>query len=163
MEQLGTYLQLAEALFALLALCVALPPAAAATAGGQGYGLKIFRVESALYPFVHLYLRTFDQDMLPLVNLNVLNIGVMVEGRAYDPRKKQYMIQPILNREEATRSVLVLDTGKAIKAADFETMVRAAARFIDAKRPQDPVTLLALDNSPEGYSLLSNFERDPPP
>ena len=68
----------------------------AATAGGpaQGYGLKIFRVESGLYPFVHVYMRTFDQEMNPLVNLNVLNIGVMVEGRAYDPRKKQYVIQP---------------------------------------------------------------------
>ena len=39
----------------------------------------------------------------------MLNIGVMVEGRAYDPKKRQYLIQPILNREEATRSVLVLD------------------------------------------------------
>jgi hypothetical protein len=40
-------------------------------------------------------MRTFDQEMNPLVNLNVLNIGVMVEGRAYDPRKKQYLIQPL--------------------------------------------------------------------
>ena len=60
-------------------------PAQANNAGIQGYGLKIFRVESALYPFVHVYMRTFDQDMNPLVNLNVLNIGVMIEGRAYDP------------------------------------------------------------------------------
>ena len=149
------------ALIALLVLNLASLPAGAAAAAGQGYGLKIFRVESALYPFVHVYLRTFDQDMQPLVNLNVLNIGVMVEGRAYDPKKKQYLIQPIQHREEATRSVLVLDTGKAMPAADFEAMVRAAARFIDAKRPQDQVALLALDNSPEGYSLLSNFEREP--
>lgn len=95
------------ALAALLVLNLVSPPAGVAAAAGQGYGLKIFRVESALYPFVHVYLRTFDQDMQPLVNLNVLNIGVMVEGRAYDPKKRQYLIQPILNREEATRSVLV--------------------------------------------------------
>jgi hypothetical protein len=106
-------------------------------------------------------MRTFDQEMNPLVNLNVLNIGVMVEGRAYDPRKKQYLIQPLKGREEATRSILVLDTNKALKGADFEAMVRAAARFIDAKRPQDQVALLALDNSGEGYSLLSNFDREP--
>jgi len=135
--------------------------AATGSAGAQGYGLKIFRVESALYPFVHVYMRTFDQEMNPLVNLNVLNIGVMVEGRAYDPRKKQYLIQPLKGREEATRSILVLDTNKALKGPDFEAMVRAAARFIDAKRPQDQVALLALDNSGEGYSLLSNFDREP--
>lgn len=133
----------------------------AATVGPKGYGLKIFRVESGLYPFVHVYMRTFDQEMNPLVNLNVLNIGVMVEGRAYDPRKKQYVIQPLRGREEATRSILVLDTNKALKGPDFEAMVRAAARFIDAKRPQDQVALLALDNSSDGYTMLSNFDREP--
>jgi len=135
--------------------------AATGAVGPQGYGLKIFRVESALYPFVHVYMRTFDQEMNPLVNLNVLNIGVMVEGRAYDPRKKQYHIQPLRGREEATRSILVLDTNKLLKGPDFEAMVRAAARFIDAKRDQDQVAILALDNSGEGYSVLSNFDREP--
>ena len=122
-------------------------PNQAAAAGNQGYGLKIFRVESGLYPFVHVYMRTFDQEMNPLVNLNVLNIGLMVEGRAYDPRKKQYQIQPLRSREEATRTILVLDTNKALKGADFEALVRAAARFIDAKRPQDQIALLGLDRA----------------
>ncbi len=135
--------------------------AATAMGGVQGYGLKIFRVESGLYPFVNVYMRTFDQDMNPLVNLNVLNIGVMVDGRVYDPRKKQYLIQSIRNREEALRSILVLDTNKALKGAGFEAMIRAAARFIDAKRPQDQVAVLALDDSSEGYTLLSNFDREP--
>ena len=143
-----------------LALTAAVP-AQANNAGIQGYGLKIFRVESALYPFVHVYMRTFDQDMNPLVNLNVLNIGMMIEGRAYDPKKKQYIIQPIRNREEATRSILVLDTSRTLKNADFDALVRAAARFIDAKRPQDQVAMLALDNSSEGYTILSNFDREP--
>lgn len=143
-----------------LALTAAVP-AQANNTGIQGYGLKIFRVESALYPFVHVYMRTFDQDMNPLVNLNVLNIGVMIEGRAYDPKKKQYIIQPIRNREEATRSILVLDTSRTLKNADFDALVRAAARFIDAKRPQDQVAMLALDNSSEGYTILSNFDREP--
>src|SRR4029077_13435359 len=57
-----------------------------------GYGLKIFRVESGLYPFVQIYFRTFDKDMEPLVNLNELNIGIMVKGRAYDPAKRQYAL-----------------------------------------------------------------------
>jgi hypothetical protein len=134
---------------------------AAGTVGSRGYGLKIFRVESGLYPFVHVYMRTFDQEMNPLVNLNVLNIGVMVEGRAYDPRKKQYMIQPIRSREEATRTILVLDTNKDLKGAAFEAMIRSAARFIDAKRPQDQVAILALDNSSEGCTVLSNYDREP--
>jgi hypothetical protein len=141
---------------------VAKTSSAASPMGGiQGYGLKIFRVESGLYPFVNVYMRTFDQDMNPLVNLNVLNIGVMVEGRAYDPRKKQYVIQSIRNREEALRSILVLDTNKALKGARFEAMIRAAARFIDAKRPQDQVAILAMDDSTEGYTVLSNFDREP--
>lgn len=145
----------------LVAVLLANIAHAAGTVGTQGYGLKIFRVESGLYPFVHVYMRTFDQDMNPLVNLNVLNIGVMVEGRAYDPRKKQYMIQPIRSREEATRTILVLDTNKGLKGAPFEGMIRSAARFIDAKRPQDQVAILALDNSNEGYAVLSNYDRDP--
>lgn len=145
----------------LIAVLMANLSHAAGTVGTQGYGLKIFRVESGLYPFVHVYMRTFDQDMNPLVNLNVLNIGVMVEGRAYDPRKKQYMIQPIRSREEATRTILVLDTNKGLKGAPFEAMIRSAARFIDAKRPQDQVAVLALDNSSEGYAVLSNYDRDP--
>ena len=146
-------------------LAVACMAQTAGAAGGatnlQGYGLKIFRVESALYPFVHVYMRSFDQDMNPLVNLNVLNIGLMVEGRAYDPKKKQYLIQPIRNREEAVRSILVLDTNKSMKGAGFEALLRAAARFVDAKRPQDQVAILALDDSGEGYTVLSNFDREP--
>ncbi|MDR2551295.1 MAG: VWA domain-containing protein [Desulfobulbus sp.] len=149
------------ALVLIAALAANIGHAASGAPSLQGYGLKIFRVESGLYPFVHVYMRTFDQEMNPLVNLNVLNIGMMVEGRAYDPRKRQYLIQPLRGREEATRSILVLDTNKALKGADFEAMVRAAARFIDAKRPQDQVALLALDNSAEGYTVLSNFDREP--
>jgi hypothetical protein len=137
------------------------PAGTIASAHHGGYGLKIFRVESGLYPFVHVYMRTFDQDMNPLVNLNVLNIGVMVQGRAYDPGKKQYFIQSIRNRDEAIRSILVLDTDKKLQGMEFEALVRAAARFIDAKRPQDQIAILALDNSSEGYTILSTFDREP--
>jgi hypothetical protein len=56
---------------------------------------------------------------------------------------------------------LVLDTNKDLKGAAFEAMIRSAARFIDAKRPQDQVAILALDNSSEGCTVLSNYDREP--
>ncbi len=126
----------------------------------QGYGLKIFRVESGLYPFVHVYIRTFDQNMDPLLNLNKMNIGMMVKGRVYDPEKNQYLIQPLRKRGESVRTVLVIDTSKTMKGGPFEAALRAAARFIDAKRSQDQVAIIALDDNSDGYTIVSNFERD---
>lgn len=126
----------------------------------QGYGQKIFRVESGLYPFVQLYMRSFDQNMNPLVNLNIANIGMMVKGQVYNPGKRQYNIQSIRDRQEAIRSILVIDTSKSMAGAPFEAALRAAARFIDAKRYQDQIAIIALDDNKEGYSLVSNFERD---
>ncbi len=146
----------ATVLFSGAAPAGAVPPAL----NLHGYGLKIFRVESALYPFVHVYLRTFDQDMEPLVNLNRMNIGLMVKGRVYDPDKRQYLIQPLRNRPEAVRTVLVIDTARTMAGAQFESALRAAARFIDAKRPQDQVAIVALADNPDGYTIVSNFERD---
>jgi len=127
-----------------------------------GYGVKIYKVESGLYPFVQVYFRTFDQNQQPLINLNERNVGLMVKGRAYDPMKGQYAVQSIRNRSEATRSVIVLDASQSMKVKPFETAVRAAGRFIDSKRPQDEVAILAIvDGTKEGYELVSNFERDP--
>ena len=131
------------------------------TSTPEGYGFKIFRVEDGLYPFVQVFLRTFDQDMAPLVNLNEMNAGVMVKGRSYAPAKRQYMVQTVRNRDDAVRAVIVLDTSKTMAGAPFEAALEASARFIDAKRPQDQVAILALDDSDEGYALLSDFERDP--
>lgn len=127
----------------------------------QGFGQKIFRVESGLYPFVQIYIRTFNQNMDPLVNLNIANIGLMVKGQVYDPAKRQYNIQSIRSREEAIRSILVIDTSKSMQGAPFDAALRAAARFIDAKRFQDQVAVIALDDNVKGYTLVSNFERDP--
>jgi len=127
----------------------------------QGYGVKIFRVESGLYPCVQVYFRTFDQDKNPLVNLNELNIGIMVKGRSYDPGKRQYRVESLRTRDEAVRSVLVIDASLSMKGEPFEKALKAAARFIDSKRAQDQVALLAIrDPSKEGYELVSNFERD---
>ncbi len=127
----------------------------------EGFGLKIFKVESGLYPFVQVYIRTFDQDARPLVNLNELNIGVMVKGRSYDPAKRQYIVQSVRNRQEATRSVIVLDCSKTMAGKPFEEALKAAARFVDSKRKQDQVAIIAINDATPGYEVFSNFERDP--
>ncbi len=126
----------------------------------ESFGLKIFRVESGLYPFVQVYIRTFDQNMRPLINLNEMNIGVMVKGRSYDPAKRQYMVQSIRNRDEAVRTVLVLDCSKSMAGKPFEDALAACARFVDSKRKQDQVAVLAIRDTDTGYEIVSNFERD---
>lgn len=135
---------------------------ASADADPGGYGLKIFKVESALYPFVQVYFRTFDENQQPLVNLNEMNIGLMVKGKAYDPAKRQYRLNSIRQRKEATRSVLVLDVSASMAGAPFETALTAVARYIDSKRPQDEIAVLSISekNNKTGYNIVSAFERD---
>ncbi len=136
-------------------------PAAAQEGLPGAYGLKVYMVNPALYPFVQVYFRTFDQNMLPLVNLNERNIGLMVKGRSYDPMKRQYFIQSLRQRQEATRTVIILDASKSMAGFPFEAALRAAARFIDSKRPQDEVAILAIRDTKDGYETVSPFERDP--
>ena len=89
------------ALFAILAGALLLIAGSATGQQGYGfahptsYGIKIYKAESLLYPFVQVYFRTFDQNQRPLVNLNEMNIGIMVKGRSYDPIKRQYFVQSI--------------------------------------------------------------------
>ena len=125
-----------------------------------GYSIKIFKVESALYPYVQVYLRTFDQNQRPLVNLNAMNVGVMVKGRSYNPMKLQYNIQSIRQREEATRSVIILDASLSMAGSPFNEARTAIGRFIDGKRPQDEVAILVVRDTPTGYDQVSGFERD---
>lgn len=125
------------------------------------YGLKIYNVNSILYPFVQVYIRTFDHNKQPLVNLNEMNIGLMVKGRSYDPMKRQYAIQTIRQRSDAVRSVIILDASKSMSRSGYLSSLQAAAGFIDAKRPQDEVAILAIRDTKEGYEVVSNFERDP--
>ena len=125
-----------------------------------GYGIKIFKVESALYPYVQVYFRTFDQNQRPLVNLNAMNIGLMIKGRSYNPMKRQYNIQSIRQREEATRSVIVLDASLSMAGVPFNEARTAIGRFIDGKRPQDEVAILAVRDTATGYDQISGFERD---
>lgn len=125
-----------------------------------GYGLKIYRVDASLYPFVQVYLRTFDDRYQPLVNLNEPNIGLMVKGRSYNPAKRQYGIQSIRQRQEATRSVLVLDSSKSMRGVPFDAALKAVIRFIESKRPQDEVAVVATRDNQEGFEVVSSFERD---
>ncbi len=141
---------------------------AAGPAGAQGeapmagtYGIKIYHVNEVLYPFVQVYVRTFDKNMQPLVNLNEMNIGLMVKGRPYDPMKRQYAIQSIRQRQEATRTVIVLDASKSMAGLPFDSALRACTRFIDSKRPQDEVSIVAVRDTKEGYEIVSEYERDP--
>jgi Mg-chelatase subunit ChlD len=124
------------------------------------YGLKVYRVESGLYPFVQVYFRTFDENKRPLINLNERNVGVMVKGRSYNPMKGQYLVQSIAHREEPIRSVLVLDASGSMKGKAFDAAIRAAGQYVDSKRPQDEVAILAIRDTKEGYDVVSQFERD---
>lgn len=85
----------------------------------------------------------------------------MVQGKPYDPMKRQYGIQSIRDREEATRSVLVIDASGSMAQAPFKDALRAAIRFIQSKRPQDEVAVLAIRDTKEGFEQVSEFERDP--
>lgn len=125
------------------------------------YALKIYHVNSFLYPYVQVYFRTFDKDGLPLVNLNERNIGLMVKGRSYDPTKRQYMVQNLRQRKEPVRTVIVLDASKSMTGRPFESALRACARFIDSKRPQDEVMILAIRDTEDGYEIVSEYDRDP--
>lgn len=125
------------------------------------YGVKVYRVDSSLYPYVQVFFRTFNEAKQPLVNLNELNIGLMVKGRAYDPMKRQYRVESVRQKQVGTRSVLVLDASKSMIGPPFESALRAAARYVDTKRPQDEVAVLAIRDTKEGYSSVSAFERDP--
>ena len=146
----------------LAALLTLISVSASGASDPGGYGLKIYKVNSGLYPYVQVYFRTFDEYQQPLVNLNAMNVGLMVKGKAYDPAKRQYQINSIRQRQEATRTVLILDASKSMSGAPFKAALTAAARFIDSQRPQDEVAILSIrDNNKNGYDVISEFERDP--
>jgi hypothetical protein len=147
------------AMLAVLLTVLSIPVSGASDPGG--YGLKIYKVNSGFYPYVQVYFRTFDEKQQPLVNLNAMNVGLMVKGKAYDPAKRQYQINSIRQRQEATRSVLILDASKSMVGAPFGAALTASARYIDSKRPQDEVAILSIRDTKTGYDVVSEFERDP--
>lgn len=92
------------AVLSLAAMLFAADPQAQSAAPGT-YGVKVYRVDSSLYPYVQVYFRTFNELKQPLINLNELNIGLMVKGRSYDPMKRQYRVESIRQKQVGTRTV----------------------------------------------------------
>lgn len=56
--------------------------------------------------------------------------------------------------------MIVIDASKTMTGAPFEDALRAAIRFIESKRPQDEVAVLAIRDTKDGYEVVSQFERD---
>jgi len=145
----------------LVATLLALAAITQAQASDESFGMKIFNVEPALYPFVQIYLRTFDSNMQPLPGLNPMDVGLMVNGQSYDPRKGQYVIQQIRDRDhDSVRAIFVLDTSSDMAGDAFEQSLNSVARFISAKRSNDQVAIITTDGSPRGYTTVSEFESD---
>lgn len=126
----------------------------------DGFGFKIFRSDSVLYPYVQVYFRTYNESFDPLPNVTAQNIGLLVKGRTLDPREHPYIVESVRGRDDVIRTVLVIDSSKTMQGAPFDAAVEAAARYIDFKRPQDQIGIVALNDSAPGYEIISDFERN---
>ncbi len=152
-----------------LLLAIAIwPVSAQGPIGNDAYAFKIYHVNYAFYPAVQVYFRTFDQNRNPLVNVNVANIGVMVKGRIYDPRKlvagsgrMQYGIETLQSRGESFRTVFVWDCSGTMAGKPFADAQTALMKFIETKRAGDQVAILAIRDEQTGYQLVSSWEKDP--
>lgn len=113
----------------------------------QATACQIYAVNSYFYPFVMAYFRTMDGNRDPLINLNTSNVGLVVEGKAYDPYKKQYTVQTLKERREGFRTVLVLDCSASMAGQPFSNMLDAARTFIGFKSPSDEIGILALTDT----------------
>jgi hypothetical protein len=72
----------------LLVVCVlsaGVSPVQAQSVSNDTFTFKVYATNYGFYPFVQVYLRTFDKSGDPIANINYANIGVMVKGRIYDP------------------------------------------------------------------------------
>ena len=154
----------------LLTVVLGLPDAAAqAPLGNEQYTFKIYAVNSAFYPIIQVYLRTFDQNREPLPNINYANIGLQVKGRNYDPllidpqsKRPMYDIEPLGSRtREGFRTVIVLDCSLSMKGQPFVDAQNALLKYVEAKRPTDQIAVIAIRDKAEGYELVSGFQKDP--
>ncbi|MCL4218280.1 MAG: VWA domain-containing protein [Candidatus Hydrogenedentes bacterium] len=141
---------------------------AQAPLGNQQYAFKIYAVNSGFYPIVQVYLRTWDQQRDPLINVNYFNIGLMVRGQNYDPAKGdpesrhfQYEIKTLQNREEGFRTVLVLDCSLSMAGKPFADAQQALLKYVEAKRPADQIAVIAIRDTDQGYQIVSGFEKNP--
>lgn len=138
---------------------------AQAPIGTDTYSFKVYHVNYGFYPIVQAYIRTWDENREPLLNLNIANIGLQVKGRNYSPEiaipARQYRIDTIERRSEGFRTVIVLDASGSMKGAPFADALSALTRFIEAKRPVDQVAVLAIRDESSGYEIVSKFEGNP--
>lgn len=119
------------------------PLDATALSGSQAFGVKSYFVNTAFYPYVSVYFKSVDANGDPLVNLTPYNVGLMVQGRPYDPQKRQYAIQNMAAREEGFRTVFVIDASASVKWY-FNDIIHAATSYIRLKKPSDEVAIIAL-------------------
>jgi hypothetical protein len=145
-----------------------LPSAAQAPLGNEQYAFKIYAVNSGFYPIVQVYMRTWDQNRDPLVNVNYANIGLMVKGKNYDPaifdpatRMTQYSIETLQNRQEGFRTVFVIDCSLSMAGKPFADAQNALMKYVEVKRPADQIAVIAIRDTDQGYELVSGFEKDP--
>lgn len=150
-----------------IAVCCG-PVAAQAPLGNEQYAFKIYAVNAGFYPIVQVYLRTWDQNRDPLVNVNYANIGLMVKGRNYDPaifdpvsRLTQYSIETLQNRQEGFRTVFALDCSLSMAGKPFADAQNALMKYVEVKRPSDQIAVIAIRDTDQGYDLASGFEKDP--
>ena len=141
---------------------------AQAPLGNEQYAFKIYAVNSGFYPIVQVYMRTWDQNRDPLVNVNYANIGLMVKGKNYDPaifdptsRKTQYTIESLQNRQEGFRTVFVIDCSLSMAGKPFADAQSALMKYVEVKRPADQIAVIAIRETDQGYELVSGFEKDP--
>lgn len=162
---------LSQAKWAVLTMGILLLTSATAMAqrpqGNPTHVLKIYYVNYGFYPIVQAYMRTWDENRDPLPNVNYANLGIQVKGKNYDPKKVepgfQYGIQTLEQRGEGVRTVLVLDCSKSMAGEPFADAVEALRRFIEAKKPNDQIAIIAIRDTVDGYELVSNFESDATP
>lgn len=121
------------------------------------YGMKVYHVNSMYYPFVMAYFRTMDVNKEPLLNLTPFNVGLMVEGKAYDPYKKQYYLEPLSNRVEGIRTCIVLDCSQSMWGRSFSDAINACISYVRLKRPSDEIAIITVS---EQIQLITPFISD---
>lgn len=142
----------------ILALLAAAVPCSAQSYLDSGtYGMKVYFTNSTFYPYVMSYFRTMDTNQEPLVNLTPLNVGLMVQGKVYDPYKKQYGIQTLKDRTEGFRTVLVIDASASLAGQPFRDLLDACRTYIKLKTPSDEIAIIALSNE---VKIVSPFTKD---
>lgn len=154
-----------QLLLAVLVLAPTMGGSGAQMPGEDTFTTTIYHVNEVAYPIVQAYMRTWDDDREPVPNINIANIGLQVKGRNYNPNSavaaRQYAIQNLDQREEGFRTVFVLDASASMAGAPFNDALNALRQFIEGKRPNDQVAVLAIRDRSGGYEVVSRFETDP--